>query len=546
MRRLALGLLLMGCEGAIGGPGVRAPVEDPPTTPPTVVAPKVFAPAPAGLKRLTVEQYRNSVVDLLGTPLTVPADLEADTPVDGLSTVGASDVPISARGVEQFDAAARAMAAEVFATPARRVALVGCTPAAGDAPCVRTFLARFGERAWRRPLESAELDRYVALSGSVATTLADVWKGPELAVATLLASPNFLHRVELIAPDAAHPGWFRYDASALATRLSYFLWNTTPDAALLAAARTGELDTADGLRTQVDRLLGDPRTKPALLTFFADQLGLGALDRLERDPALFPGATATLGASMRQELDRFIGLHALEPGRDFRHMLSTPDTFANAELAALYGVAAPASGFGAVRFSSQQPRAGLLGTAGVLALTSHPYRTSPTGRGVFVRRKLLCETIAPPPPNVSNSVDGAPAPTGTTLADRLAQHRADPVCASCHAKLDPVGLGLEAFDAVGAHRTTDNGGHIDSNGQLDGRAFVGASGLGTLLENDPRIPACVSKRLYNHAVGRVLTAGDGAAIDAVATELQQHGYSVLELARAITQSDGFRLASGQR
>ncbi len=535
-------LFLMACEGTSVEVGVGGSDGEPP-----VAELPAFVPSPAALHRLTRQQYRNTVVDLLGDGLTLPVELEVDTLVDGLTAVGATEVPISSRGVELYDDAARALASQVFADAGRRQGLVGCTPVAGDDACARAFLARFGRRAWRRPLTQAEVDRYAALSKTVAGSLSSAWTGLEYAVSALLQSPAFLHRVELGEPDPAHPGWFRYTGYELASRLSYFLWNGPPDEALLTAAESGALVNPDGLKAEVARMVASARVRPALLAFLGEHLAVGGLDTLQRDAALFPRATATLGPSMRQELDLVLGEYALAPTADLRDLLTAQTTWVNPELAALYGMPAPSgSAFARVAFPAGQGRAGLMGLSGLLAITSHPYRTSPTGRGVFLRRRLLCQVIAPPPPNAVDTLDAQAPAAGETLRQRLQAHRENPACAGCHAAVDPVGLGLERYDAVGAHRTAENGQPVDSRGELDGAAFDGAAQLGAALRSNVDFTDCVARRLYSHAVGHAVQPEEARPLAEAIRGFDASGYRLLDLAAAIALSEGFRSSLGQR
>jgi hypothetical protein len=558
MKRLgAFLLLLSGCIGEFaGGQRVEPPVE-PPAEPPVLVLPPEaglfdslstsFTPATTGLRRLTTAHYLATVQDLLGAPLTLPANLEPDTLVEGLTAVGATEVPISSRGVELYDEAARALAAQVFADASRRRAFVGCAPTAADDACVRGFLTRFGRKAWRRPLETAEFNRYLALTVRLSATFSDPWKGLEYTTAAFLESPHFLHRVELGATDPANPAWSRLSPYELASRLSYFLWGTAPDDALLAAAERGELSNPAQLRVHVERLVASPKLRANVLGFFEEHFGLSSLQRLERDTVAYPFVTEELGPAMREEWQRSLGDIAFEPSTDFRDVLTSQSTWVNATLAPVYGLSAPSTAFAKVAFPANQGRAGLLGWSGVLAATAHHNRSSPTARGVFVRRKLLCQTIPPPPPNVSNAIDAASTDPKLTLRARLEAHRSNPNCAGCHALLDPIGLGLENYDAVGAFRTTEpSSAPIDATGALDGTDYTQAAALGQLLRSRQRFTDCIVRNLYSHAVGHTVTPGEGPVVRAVSQSFGTNGYHFTELLTAIALSDGFQLSKGLR
>ncbi len=523
-----------------GGAGAQTPsavFSDLPDTP--------FAPAPGGLKRLTVAQYLRTVEDLLGPGLNLPTNLEPDALVDGFTAIGATEVPLSSTGIEQYDEAARSLAGQVFASGPRRQTFVGCVPARATDDCARSFIGRFGARAWRRPLEPDELERYLALHKSVSTSLADPWKGLEYAVAAFLESPFFLHRVELGQPDPERPGLARFDDYEMGSRVAYFLWGTTPDDQLFTAAENGGLKTDAGLRAQVARLLASPRVQSNLLSFFAEHFVLTSLETLSREPSLYPNATPSLGLAMRGEWERVVADYAFNPSGDFREVLTAPDTYVNTELASLYGLTAPAAGFTKVALPASQRRAGVLSLSGLLAATAHPNRSSPTARGVFLRRKLLCQVVGPPPPGVVVAIESDPAKPNTTLRKRLEAHRTNPACAGCHANFDPIGLGLENYDALGAYRELEDGQPVDASGSIDGIDFIGAAALGKILRDDRRFSDCLARHLYSQAVGHAVTPGEGQTVKTLAQGFDTSGH-VFDLLTSIILSNGFRLASSVR
>ena len=280
---LLLGLVLAGA--------CASPSEDAPP----------FVPAPPLLHRLTRTQYQLTVRDLLGEPLALPTDLEADTPLHGFSTIGAGELSVSPRAVEQYELAAYDLAGQVFRDPQRRLTLMGCTPAATNDPCIREFLSRFGQRAFRRPLSAAELDQLTDLAQQLGDGAASPVTGVEQTVAALLQSPHFLYRVERGEPDPEHPGRLRYSGWEMASRLSYFLTNSMPDDALLAAAVSGELLTVEGIQAQALRLLKTRPARDALAGFFVEHLDLNELDTLGKDRAAFPQFSPSLAASMRSD-----------------------------------------------------------------------------------------------------------------------------------------------------------------------------------------------------------------------------------------------------
>jgi hypothetical protein len=254
---------------------------DPGDTTDTDAAP-TFVPAPPAFSRLTRRQYFNSTRDLLGQGIPVPA-LEPDQDPHFFTSVGAATTTLSERGAQQYEEAADLLARHVFADEARRLALVGCTPAGIADPCAAEFLAAFARRAYRRPLTADERTRWQTIAAELSS--GDPWRGLRFAVAGILQSPHFLYRVERGEPDPADPARHRLTAHELAARLSFLLWNTGPDEALLAAADRGDLHTPELLDAHAARLLNDPRARAAVLEFFSEVLDLRRLDDLTRDPA---------------------------------------------------------------------------------------------------------------------------------------------------------------------------------------------------------------------------------------------------------------------
>ena len=556
-------LLYAACGGEIGepggdvtgapgsserqGPGATSPASGREPGSPSSASPSSqpsaarFAPAPAALRRLTVEQYRNSLADILGNGLTLPSELEPDTAQNGFYAIGASRATISPAAAEKFERAAYDVAAQALA-PARRATFVGCTPkAASDSACARQFLEKVGKRAFRRPLTAAESTRYVALADNAAKALNDFHAGLEFALAGLLQSPNFLFRIELGEPDPSDASRLRYADYELASRLSYTLWNTTPDATLLDAAERGELVTPKGLSREIDRLLADARTERALDSFHAERLGLAELAQLSKADSLYNGLNDELRAALRDDVLRTLA-ELGRGGQDFSAAFDTRIAFVNKPLAAIYGVASSATDLVKVELPDSAERAGLLGKPAFLALNAHSDETSPTLRGKYIRERVLCESIGAPPPNVV-PVLAEPDPNAPTMRDRLKTHAKDATCNACHSKMDPLGLALEHFDAIGRYRQDDHGHALDTTGDLDGRAFDGALELAELLRDDPRTAGCVARQLYRYATAHVETDGEASQIDRLIAGFEASGHDFRALLSQVVQSDGFRYAA---
>jgi len=328
-----------GAAGTGGGVPVVPPGNDPNgvlgTMPPKTAA---FTPAASTLRRLTTVQYRNSIRDLL-PGVTVKVDLEPDTALDGLASIGAARIALSPTATEQFETVALDVAHQALSNTGTRGALVGCTPAGtSDDACARTFVTKFGRRAWRRDLSDEEITRWAAIATSASGMVKDFWGGLEYALAGILQSPHFIYREELGAADPAEPTRRVFGGYELASRLSYLVLNTTPDDTLLDAAKSGKLATAAGLGGEAQRLLGAQGAHEAMGSFFAELYQLDDLEHLPQLPAAFPQLTATLGDSMRAETLKVLDDITLGGDNDFRSFFDTTTTYVNAELAKVYGI----------------------------------------------------------------------------------------------------------------------------------------------------------------------------------------------------------------
>lgn len=518
-----------------------APDPDPVVETPLRGDAPAVSPSTPVLKRLTLAQYAHSVHDLLGDELLVPTNLEPDAAVEGLVQLGAGVNALSSYGVDHYEAAAYDVLEQVMASEGLRARLVPCTPTATrDDTCARTALEAFGRRAWRRPLTAAESDRLVGIAGVAADTVGDFHEGFVYGAAAVLQSPNFLYRVELGEDDGA--GGRRYTDWEMATRLSYFLWDTTPDDTLLAAAEAGELTTDAGLSAQVDRLLEDERAREGLRTFFGDMLLLYQLDSLNKDPNVFVHMSADVGPSAREETLQGLDWLVFEEDGDYRDVFTTRTTFLDRKLAAIYGVPAPArEGFGMTELPDDGRRRGLLGQASFLALQAHPAGTSVTRRGLFIREVLLCQPMAPPPAGLNTAIPEA-SEEAPTMRDRVEQHLSDPSCAQCHQFTDIIGLGLENFDGLGGWREEENGVHVDPAGDLDGAPFADAWGLAQLLHDHPDVGPCFAKTMFQYANGQLLEVGEVELLDWHSQGFEEAGHRVRFLLRDIATSPGFRRA----
>ncbi len=490
------------------------------------------------LRRLTQTQFQNTITDLVGDEIVVPQLAEPDLEIGGLLSVGASGATMSARGVESLEDIAFAVAEQALANDAVRARLVTCQPSGpGDEECAREFVQTMGRRAWRRPLDDEEVDRLVTLAGNAAERLDDFYGGVEAVLAALLQSPNFIFRVEIGVEDS---GQRRFTDHELATRLSFFLWNTTPDDVLLAAADEGKLSTDEGLLEQAERLLESPRARQGMRNFFTEHLKLYELNRLIKDPTIFEHYNAQLGDDAREETLSLLEHVVFDAQSDWRDVMTTRETFVNPNLAALYKIPSPTTeGFGLVELPADGQRAGLMGHASFLNAHAHPVSSSATLRGMAVRTILLCQEIPPPPVNVDTSI---PEPSGEapTLRERVAEHLENPSCAGCHSLTDPIGLGLENFDGVGRWRDLDNDYPIDPSGDLDGTFFDTPIELGAALRNHPDFGPCMVRTLARYATGRVEAFEERNIMHVLEERFEVHGYRVKPLILELVMSPLFR------
>jgi hypothetical protein len=503
--------------------------------------PDVTNPAESRLARLTQTQFRNSVQDIFGEHVVVPAALEPDASIEGMIAIGTTRTSISPWGTEQYETASYSIAAQAMEPGAERDALVTCTPSSSsDEDCATEVLTALGGKLWRRPLTSDEIDVVVTIANTSATTLGDFYDGLEFGIATLLQSPYFLFRVELGEPDPDDSSRLRYSDYEMASRLSYFLWNTTPDDELLAAAERGELTAEDDLREHAQRLLDSPRAREAVRSLFTDLYELYELDDLVKDPTVFTHFSSEVGSAAREETLMVLEDLIFEQRGDFRDVFTSRKTFVNRKLASIYNVAAPErEGFGALEWDDDDPRGGLLTHVSILALNSHPVASSATLRGKFIRQKVLCGIIPPPPANLDTSI---PEPSGETptLRDRVAEHLEGEQCRSCHLLMDPMGLGLENYDALGRFRTHDNDVMIDPSGDVDGEPYADPLDLGRVLAQSQDVSSCLVKHVFRYANNRMENNYERDLLDHIDTRFDASGNDVLELMLDVVMSPGFR------
>ena len=499
-------------------------------------APAFQAPAPV-LVRLTVDQYGHAIDDVLG--VEAPTRLEPDIEVDGLFVVGAAVSTISPLGVDRYEAASYAVATAALAD--HHDALVPCAPAGlDDADCARRTLAPLARRLWRRTADASELERLVGVTTAAAAALGDFDAGLVYGLSAVLQSPNFLYRAERGEPDPAAPGRRRATGPELASRLSFLLWDSVPDAALLDRAESGALFDEATLAAEVDRMLADPRARSGIRALFSDLLQLHLLDDLAKDPTVFVHASERVGPSAKEQALRDLEWVVFDQPAPWTTVFTTRHTSIDPTLAAIYEVRAPArEGFAETWLPEDSARIGFLGSLAFLGPNAHAVSSSPTKRGAFIRTKILCQPIPSPPADVDTSIPEADA-NAPTMRDRIASHLEAPTCAGCHRLTDPIGLGLENFDGIGRWRTREQGAVIDASGDLDGAAFTDAAGLAAAIADHRATNPCLVKRAFAYANARLPGDADDALLDWHVAGFAQNDHQVAWLLRDLALSPALR------
>jgi hypothetical protein len=540
-----------GPRGPAGGPmapadrgGGATPAAPPAPAPGTIQIPATcgeMTPGPASIRRLSNREYDRAVRDLLHEPASRSRSFPTDPRVLGFDNM-AEALHVSESHAERYLEAAEDITASIVASPERRTKIVGCDLATtGDrAACLGRFIDAFVGQAFRRRLEQDERARFVDLA-TRSTTAADPWRGARLVIQAALQSPSFLLRTEAGAPEPGRPRWNRLTGEEIATRLSFLIWGSTPGAALLDQAAAGQLDTAGGVERAARAMLADERAREPLRAFAAQWARLDALDEAYPDPKKYKIFTESLRASMRGETERLLAHLMSAESVSFLDLFSARYSFLDAGLARLYGLAAPPAPWSRVDLEPHTNRGGLLTHASILTATAADEGAAPIIRGKYVREVLLCQTLPEAPGDVPPLPDPRP---GQSERERLERHRGDPACAGCHRLLDPVGFGLEQYDAIGAYRATDSAGRpLGGQGALtdfDVPDFTGPFELSRRLRDDPRAAACIVRHAFRYGFGRVETQADACTITQIAASFAASQHSFRDMVVALARSDAFR------
>jgi Protein of unknown function (DUF1592)/Protein of unknown function (DUF1588)/Protein of unknown function (DUF1595)/Protein of unknown function (DUF1587)/Protein of unknown function (DUF1585) len=498
----------------------------------------------SAMRRLSESEYRNSIADIFGSEIEVQGRFETDRRVGGLLAASSAILSITRAGFEGYTKIANSISAQVVDAK-HRAKLIPCSPQSAAEPddlCASQALRKYGLALFRRPLTADELKTRVKLANALAKSSGDFYSGLRYAISSMLTAPDFLFRVEVAVPDDS--GGWTLDGYSRAARLSFLLWDTTPDAVLLDAARSGALSNATVVNQQVERLLASPRLITGMKAFYSDFLELDSIGGVTKDTTIYPKYADVVAASAKEETLRTMITLTLNEKGDLRDLLTTRKTYINRVLAAIYEVPYNFdTEWVPYEFSPASGRSGVLTQASFLSMFSHPGRSSPTKRGVALNDIFMCAPTPAPPANVNfDIINDTNNPKLRTVRQRLMAHATSPACASCHTHNDPIGLALEGFDSIGAFRTTEGGMPVDASATLQGKSFSGGAGLGQFLHDNPRFPACFTRKLYAYGVGadtfKVPASLTRSSLDIFA----KGGYRVPVLLKALATSREFMAA----
>jgi len=491
------------------------------------------------MRRLTQAEYRNSIADVFGKEIEIRGSFEPTIRVGGLQAASTAVLSVTPVGFESFTNMADSIAVQVTGEKYR--SKLACAPKdtkEADDACTGQILSHYGRLLYRRPLGKDELKTAVNLSRDLAKKQKDFYAGLRYGLASLLQAPDFVFRMETAVP-AGNKQW-ALDPYSRATRLSYLMWNSSPDAQLLEAAEKGELNTAAGLGKQVDRLMASPRLDSGMRAFFTDMLQLDTFDTVSKDSILYPKWSSGIAASAREETLRTAIDLALHENGDMRDLMTTRKTFLNRNLAADYQLPFQFKGdWVPYEFAPDSGRSGILTQASMLTMFSHPGRSSPTKRGVAVMDIFLCEPTPAPPANVDFSVVNDVNGALKTVRERLMAHATNSTCASCHNHSDPIGLSLEGFDTIAQRRTAENGQLIDLSASIQGKKFVGSDGLGKFLHDNPKYTSCLARKAYAYSRGENSEDVPAAAFKTANKAFTDSGFRMRAMLKAMVEDKDY-------
>jgi hypothetical protein len=516
-------------------------------------------------RRLTHSQYDHTVRDLLGDQIQPASSFPKEDFINGFKNQ-AEGQGVSPLLAEAYSKAAERLAATAFRGGDQRGLLPSQPKSPTDSAAAEKFVRDFGRKAFRRPLTAEESRLYSSLLLEESARTQDFLTGAGTVVEAMLQSPHFLFRIERGGGNAqpagrnnAQPAGRNTAPYEVATRLSYFLWDTTPTGELLSAAEKGDLQSAEQVERVARLMLDDPRTKESFEEFLAQWMRFDRVLSATRDRRRFRDFNADVAGAMVEETRRLFN-HLVWGDHSFMEFFTADYTFVNADLARLYGLPAPDTEFGRVDYPSDSGRSGVLGHGSFLVLTSKPAETSPTARGLFVRNHFLGQDIPPPPAGVNAVLPTVTEDKPLTNRQRLEVHLNSESCSGCHRLIDPIGLGFEQYNAIGVfqpkmslqfgsradfqagRRPTMIELDLDTTGFIQGLEnsdFQTPQELGRLLAESNACQRCIVKQLFRYCLGREETAADQPVIETLVAKFRDSGYRFKELIIALVTSDLF-------
>jgi mono/diheme cytochrome c family protein len=500
-------------------------------------------PGRVTIHRLNRAEYNNTIRDLMGVDFQPADDFPQDDVGYGFDNIG-DVLSLPPLLMEKYLAAAEKIVEKTFASPEARKRLFVVTTQNEES--ARQILERFAGRAYRRPVNREEMQRLLRFVEMAEKNRDGFETGIGLAVQAILVSPHFLFRVEIDRRPDDPTAVRTLTDYELASRLSYFLWSSMPDDELFELARKKSLHEPEVLEKQVRRMLKDPRSRALVDNFAGQWLQLRTLKEFKPDPDLFPRFDDKLRAAMLKETELFFE-NVVREDRSILDFIDADYTFVNERLAKHYGL----SGVKGEEFRrvslTGTPRGGILTQAAVLSVTSNPTRTSPVKRGKWILENILGTPPPPPPPGVEELKDDKEAVLSGSLRQRMEQHRANPNCATCHQRMDPLGFGFENFDAIGGWRTKEGKHAIDPSGTLpNGQSFKGPVELRAILKTRQQAFArCLAEKLLTYALGRGVERYDRCTLDDIVKSADKDNFKFSRLVIDIAKSDPFQKRRGK-
>jgi hypothetical protein len=544
----------LGCTGQVtdgnapggpgGGPGNGPGNGSGPGRPPGGGGPGVVPTGPdvpgfAVFHRLNRVEYNNTIRDLLG---------DTSSPADGFPSdqQSAKSGYFTGGAIANNDASHLLDATEALATTAmgKLAALLPCkavpaAPADQDA-CAKQFVTQFGKRAFRRPLSPEEGNGFNAFYTAQRMAGTDFPNSMRLLISAMLMSPQFLYRWEVTPQSAVRDGALvRYNSYEVASRLSYLIWASMPDDAGLALADQNKLSTPDKIEAEARRMLKDPKAKQAIADFFTQWLGVTELKQVPKDPKAYPTFTPEIGAAMVAEVGAFSSANVIDGDGKLSTIFTSSKTFADANLAKLYGVNGGGTTLAPVTLDPAQ-RGGILTQLAFLTTQANPDESNPVRRGKLVADRVACIDVPLPPDNVP---DPKPPAANLSVRDRFSEHDTNPCAQACHSVFDPIGYAFENYNGIGAYQTMDGGKPVDASGKISldkqDRTFKNAIELGNILAASPQVADCMARQFLRYALRRREAPGDEASLTSAGGTFGKKGNDLRELIVALTRTRAF-------